>query len=98
MQDRALTPERVWLAGPPPDTTTTTTIQPQTTTTTTTTQGPDDPIYDGCGTTKLCFGVPNLCASTRSCRMLATVLFNDGNFEFELLGQGKEAEIYFDFY
>lgn len=76
--------------------TTTTTLEPETTTTTlepetttTTTPAPDDTIYDGCSTTKLCFGIPNLCPSTRNCRMLATVFYNDGEFEFELLGQSE---------
>lgn len=70
--------------------TTTTTLEPETTTPDTTTKpAPDDPIYDGCGTTKLCFGIPNLCPSTRNCRMLATVFYNDGEFEFELLGQSE---------
>lgn len=90
--NRAISGERVWLAGEPDITTTTTTLQPETTTlkpeiTTPTTQAPDDPIYNGCGTTKLCFGIPNLCPSTRNCRMLATVFYNNGDFEFELYGE-----------
>lgn len=50
---------------------------------------PEDPIYDGCGTTKLCFGIPNDCYINRNCNLLATVYDNNGNFEFELLGMGK---------
>lgn len=80
---RNSTMERVWLTTAPG-------VTPPETTTTTTTQSPEDPIYDGCGTRKLCFGIPNLCFNTRNCRMLATVFYNDDEeFEFELLGQCK---------
>jgi hypothetical protein len=70
MQDRAVSADRLWLAGAPQ-------------------APPEDPIYNGCGTTKLCFGIPNDCALTRNCNMLATVYDNNGNFEFELLGAGE---------
>lgn len=50
---------------------------------------PDLPIYIGCGTTKLCFGIPSGCILTQNCNMLATVYDNNGDFEFELLGKGK---------
>lgn len=57
-------------------------------------QPPEDPIYDGCGTDKLCFGIPNQCYLNRNCDMLATVYDNNGNFEFELLGKGELSFFY----
>lgn len=54
-----------------------------------TNQSPEDPIYDGCGTAKLCFGIPNQCYNQRNCNLLTTVYDNNGIFEFELLGMGK---------
>lgn len=61
---------------------------------TTTTENPtEDPIYDGCGTTKLCFGIPSNCVSTRNCDLLSTVFNNGGNFEFELLSASKKNHL-----
>lgn len=46
-------------------------------------------IYNGCGDTKVCFGVPDNCYSDRSCEMLGAVTYNSHNFTFELLAIGK---------
>lgn len=50
----------------------------------------DNEIYNGCGTQKLCFGMPDGCVSTRNCELMsATRRVNGGNFEFELLSYRK---------
>ena len=57
----------------------------------TTTLHPEiEAIYDGCGDTKVCFGIPPNCYSDKSCQILGAVTFDNHNFTFELLAQGKE--------
>lgn len=43
-----------------------------------------DPIYDGCGETKTCFGFPDNCVSTKSCRAITAVTVRGERYEFEL--------------
>lgn len=46
---------------------------------------PNTPIYEGCGSTKTCFGFPFNCEQERSCQAIATATINDDNrFIFEL--------------
>ncbi|XP_070494933.1 putative ferric-chelate reductase 1 homolog [Chironomus tepperi] len=47
----------------------------------------EDPItiYDGCGDTKVCFGVPDNCYSDRSCDIIGAVTYQNPDFIFELL-------------
>ena len=66
--------ERVWLADPP--------------------GGPPPPgdfdwIYEGCGETKVCFGVPQNCVNTRNCDLFGGVTHSNNNFDFELLSFRK---------
>ncbi|XP_066596553.1 putative ferric-chelate reductase 1 homolog isoform X3 [Prorops nasuta] len=49
-----------------------------------------EPIYDGCGTTKTCFGVPEECWQTKNCNALVTVLVRGERFLFEMLGRGAK--------
>lgn len=46
-------------------------------------------IYDGCGNSKVCHGVPEGCVSARNCNLLGVVNSADGNFDFELMSMGK---------
>ncbi|XP_059610036.1 putative ferric-chelate reductase 1 homolog isoform X2 [Phlebotomus argentipes] len=43
-----------------------------------------DTIYDGCGTTKSCFGFPDNCLSARQCQVITTVTARGERFYFEL--------------
>lgn len=43
-----------------------------------------DPIYEGCGTTKNCFGTPNNCVTGQNCQGMVTVEVIGGKFHFEL--------------
>lgn len=71
---RAATPEAFWLNPyTDPDT-----VPPAET----------DPVYEGCGTTKICIGSPSGCINDRDCRMFAAVVFNENRFYFELLSEG----------
>jgi hypothetical protein len=74
--NRGVTVDRYWLGDPP-----STTLPP-----------PEDIdwIYDGCGDTKVCFGVPDNCVEQRNCLLFGGVTDNFGNFEFELLGTSKK--------
>lgn len=49
-----------------------------------------DFIYNGCGSVKLCFGMPEGCVASRNCDLVSTVYDNNGDFEFELLGIGMK--------
>lgn len=59
---------------------------------TTTQQPPNDFdwLYEGCGDTKVCFGIPNNCIETRDCNLFGGVIHNEGEFDFELLSLGKK--------
>lgn len=51
---------------------------------------PNDEIYEGCGTEKLCFGFPGGCISTRNCHLLTTIMrVNTKFYEFEMLSLRK---------
>jgi hypothetical protein len=75
--NRGVTTDQYWLGDPP-----STTLPP-----------PEDLdwIYDGCGDTKVCFGVPDNCVEQRNCSLFGGVTDNFGNFEFELLGTSKQT-------
>jgi hypothetical protein len=52
-------------------------------------------IYDGCGSSKVCFGIPNGCVNERSCGLFGAVIYENGNFDFELLSMRKMKLFYF---
>lgn len=55
-----------------------------------------DSIYDGCGTTKTCVGMPIGCELDESCRAIVTVAIVNDRYEFEMeSGVGK---VYFVIY
>ena len=77
-----------------PEEETTVDIDPSIPTDEPTTLNPEiDSFYDGCGDTKVCFGVPDNCYSDRSCEMFGAVTYDNHNFTFELLAQGKSNDI-----
>lgn len=43
-----------------------------------------DPIYDGCGITKTCFGLPSDCVEQQSCEAVVTAVAIDNRYQFEL--------------
>lgn len=43
-----------------------------------------DDIYDGCETTKNCFGLPDFCVATQSCDFVATFHALNGRMQFEM--------------
>ncbi|XP_047000556.1 putative ferric-chelate reductase 1 homolog [Schistocerca americana] len=45
---------------------------------------PSNPIYEGCGSTKACFG-PGECLATKSCSMMVSVLDRVEDYEFEMM-------------
>lgn len=87
--NRAVTTQRFSLI---PSEKPTTTSEATTETTTTTTSAPGDgSIYDGCGETKLCFGMPDECVEAQNCNLLTTtVQINEHFFEFEMLSMSKK--------
>jgi hypothetical protein len=50
---------------------------------------PSYDVYQGCGSTKTCFGIPSHCVPNRNCDMLSAVTYENPNFTFELLSTGK---------
>ena len=47
----------------------------------------DDAVYEGCGTTKGCYGVPANCVATKDCSLLGTwAQASDDLWDFELFG------------
>lgn len=46
-------------------------------------------IYDGCAVTKVCFGSPGGCLSSRDCAIFGAVIYADDIFTFELLSERK---------
>lgn len=43
-----------------------------------------DDIYDGCDTTKNCFGVPSTCVQSKSCDFVSSFRAIDGKMIFEM--------------
>lgn len=43
-----------------------------------------DPFYDGCGSTKTCFGLPDGCLTDKSCRSIVAITVRGSIYEFEL--------------
>ncbi|XP_032570552.1 putative ferric-chelate reductase 1 homolog isoform X2 [Drosophila sechellia] len=51
-----------------------------------------DPIYNGCGQSKNCFGFPDGCVATKSCTSITVVTVRGDVFEFEIQsGKGTNA-------
>lgn len=75
---RGVTANRFWLGIPPAGT-----VPPP---------GDLDWVYEGCDDTKVCYGVPDNCVDQRNCMHFGGVTENQGNFEFELLGMGKNIK------
>ncbi|KAH8337747.1 hypothetical protein KR067_001096 [Drosophila pandora] len=51
-----------------------------------------DPIYNGCGQSKNCFGFPNGCVSSKTCTSIAAVTVRGDVYEFEIQsGKGTNA-------
>jgi hypothetical protein len=46
-------------------------------------------IYDDCGTTKSCFGLPFGCVDSKNCASFGAVIVKDGSYEFEMLSSSK---------
>ncbi|KAK2706518.1 putative ferric-chelate reductase 1 homolog isoform X2 [Artemia franciscana] len=49
------------------------------------------PIYNGCGATKGCFGMPNGCINTGDCDIVASYSVKGDRYEFELRGLLEQA-------
>lgn len=45
--------------------------------------------YEGCGSTKTCFGYPNNCITSQNCEMFAGVFVENERFVFELFATRK---------
>lgn len=43
-----------------------------------------DPIYNGCGTEKTCFGFPGGCVETKSCTAVVSCLVEGDRYEFDM--------------
>ncbi|XP_073846110.1 putative ferric-chelate reductase 1 homolog isoform X2 [Musca autumnalis] len=52
---------------------------------------PDDPFYDGCGSSKNCFGNKDGCVDSKSCDFVAAIKVRGNIYEFELKSQAKDA-------
>lgn len=53
-------------------------------------------IYDECGITKTCFGIPDNCITTQSCEAIATTVVVGNNYNFELQSyDGISSRIFF---
>jgi hypothetical protein len=48
-----------------------------------------DPIYDGCGSKKTCFGFPSDCVETKSCTAVVSCLVEGERYEFDM--QAKKS-------
>jgi hypothetical protein len=46
-------------------------------------------IYEDCGSTKSCFGLPSGCVESKDCISFGAVIVKDGNYEFEMLSSSK---------
>ncbi|XP_020717045.1 putative ferric-chelate reductase 1 homolog isoform X2 [Ceratitis capitata] len=49
-----------------------------------TTQPQDDPFYTDCGRSKTCFGFPDGCIETKSCKSISAVMVRGDVYEFEM--------------
>ncbi|XP_041972011.1 putative ferric-chelate reductase 1 homolog [Aricia agestis] len=58
-----------------------------------TTPPPLDTIYQGCADTKLCFGVPENCATTGTCKAIVAVFVAGDEYTFEIQGSGNPKYI-----
>jgi hypothetical protein len=45
---------------------------------------PKDSIYDGCNSTKACFGIPENCVRTRKCRAIVAYKLDKVRYQFEM--------------
>ncbi|XP_059224933.1 putative ferric-chelate reductase 1 homolog isoform X2 [Stomoxys calcitrans] len=52
---------------------------------------PDDPFYDGCGTSKNCFGSKDGCVDSKSCDFVAAIKVIGDTYEFQLKSKSKDA-------
>ena len=43
-----------------------------------------DPIYDGCGSKKTCFGFPRDCVESKSCTAVMSCLVEGERYEFDM--------------
>lgn len=43
-----------------------------------------DPLYDGCGSKKTCFGFPSGCVETTSCMAVVSCLVEGERYEFDM--------------
>lgn len=51
-----------------------------------------DPFYDGCGSTKLCFGAPTAnCVSSKSCKAVVAITVTGDRYDFELKADSNAA-------
>ncbi|KAJ2944971.1 hypothetical protein O0L34_g1868 [Tuta absoluta] len=50
---------------------------------------PKDIIYEGCGDTKLCFGVPTNCVPSGNCKAIVAVFVAGDEYTFEMQGTGN---------
>lgn len=50
-----------------------------------------DPFYSGCDETKLCFGSPSGCVSSKNCKAAVAVTVNGDKFDFELQATDNAA-------
>lgn len=53
-----------------------------------------DPIYEGCGETKSCFGFPDGCVNTKSCQTIATSIVSGERYEFEIKSRPGDNPAY----
>lgn len=47
-------------------------------------------MYEGCGDTKTCFGQPEGCVETKSCRSMVATTVRGERYEFELKANHSE--------
>lgn len=54
------------------------------------TQIQEDPFYAGCGRSKTCFGFPDACIETKSCKAISAITVRGDVYEFEMkTGSGE---------
>lgn len=53
-----------------------------------------DPIYDGCGDIKTCFGFPDGCINTKSCQAVTAITVRGDRYEFEMKTSSDENPRY----
>ncbi|XP_055318321.1 putative ferric-chelate reductase 1 homolog isoform X3 [Sitodiplosis mosellana] len=53
-----------------------------------------DPIYEGCGETKSCFGFPDGCVDSKSCQTVATSIVRGERYEFEIKSSPRDNPAY----